>query len=248
MRRAWLVASSATFAAAALASAILGSVPGHVRELLAARAVDDRVWILVAARDLHPGVRLRDDDVYPRLLPRAMLTDGAFLHEVHVVGQLPHERILAGEIVRADRLADPVRGTGLNVTVPRGMRAMGIALDPGCTLAPLLDPGNFVDVLTTTRGPAPTTRTLLDAAFVLAVHADADPPALTLLVTARQSEILADALANGTITVDLRNEQLVFDPARPVPERPVSADDLRPPPGPPRGPVARRPRPAPQHP
>ncbi|MCB9673549.1 MAG: Flp pilus assembly protein CpaB [Alphaproteobacteria bacterium] len=191
-----------------------------------AKKPEDTVMVIVAARDLYPGVTITEDDLVAVEIPPRFLAGGVFLSPEHVVGQRPRERILANEFVRAERLANPESGEGLNAIIPREMRAISVEISDGAALSGFLDPGNYVDVLVTIDpesekggGKEVETHTLLQAVFVLGVNSKAQneqmdasvgrgnkKPSVTLLVTAQQAEQIAHAEAMGDIRLALRND------------------------------------------
>ena len=190
-----------------------------------AKRPEDMVMVIVAARDLYQGVTITEDDLYAVQIMPKYLPEGVFLSPEHVVGRIPRERILANEFVRADRLADPESGVGLNAVIPRGMRAISVNVNDGAALSGFLNPGNYVDVLVTYTpeegGKAVVkTETLLQAVFVLGVNSRKQnetveeakairqrrAPSVTLLVTADQAEKVAHAENLGTIVLSLRND------------------------------------------
>jgi pilus assembly protein CpaB len=131
---------------------------------------------------------------------------------------VPRERILALEFIREERLADPEAGIGLNAIIPRGMRALSINISDGSAVSGFLNPGNYVDVLVTIEGDETReaeTRTLLQAVTVLAVNSrlgnsaealERARPSVTLAVTPDLAEKLAHAVAQGAVTLTLRND------------------------------------------
>lgn len=177
-----------------------------------ARRPEDRLTVVIAARDLHSGVTITEDDLYAVAIAPRYLPEGAFLDPVAVVGRVPSERILANEPVRAERLADPESGTGLNGLLPRGMRALSVSVRDGAALSGFLRPGNLVDVLVTSPPEVPDahprTEKLLEAIAVLrvdrGVRAEGRPPAVTLLVTRAEAERIAHAERVGDIVLSLR--------------------------------------------
>jgi pilus assembly protein CpaB len=193
-----------------------------------AKRPEDTVMVIVAARDLYQGVTITEEDLYAVQIPPKYLPEGVFLSPEHVVGRIPRERILVNEFVRADRLADPESGVGLNAVIPRGMRAISINISDGAALSGFLNPANYVDVLVTItpdkeqtmKDKKPETHTLLQAVFVLGVNSrmlkesstDAkekrgkQKPSVTLLVTADKAEQIAHAENMGEITLTLRND------------------------------------------
>ena len=191
-----------------------------------ARRPEDVVMVIVAARDLYQGVTITEEDLYAVQIPPKYLPEGVFLSPEHVVGRIPRERILANEFVRADRLADPESGVGLNAVIPRGMRAISVNVSDGAALSGFLNPGNYVDVLVTItperdgKENRPETNTLLQAIFILGVNSrmqketreeaseirGSQRPSVTLLVTADQAEEVAHAENMGDIVLSLRND------------------------------------------
>jgi pilus assembly protein CpaB len=190
-----------------------------------AKRPEDTVMVIVAARDLYQGVSVTEEDLYAVEIPPRFLPEGVFLSPDHVVGRIPRERILANEFVRANRLADPESGVGLNAIIPRGMRAISVNIRDGQALSGFLNPGNYVDVLVTIapelRGvnEEVATKTLIQAVFVLGVNSrlgsesredakkrGAQTPSVTLLVTAEQAESLAFSENQGELRLLLRND------------------------------------------
>lgn len=199
-----------------------GLIQSYEQEIARQSKPEDTVMVMVAARDLYQGITIEESDLYAVQIPPRYLPENVFLAPDFVIGRTPRERILANEFVRADRLADPESGAGMNAVIPRGMRAISVNLADGRALSGFLEPGNYVDVLVTMaaegKGDEDITRTVLQAVFVLGVNnrmgsedaAEAESrrgkttPAVTLLVTADQAEDVAFAEAMGRITLALR--------------------------------------------
>ena len=133
----------------------------------------DQVAVVVAARDLWPGVEIGANDVYGIPWDASRLPPGVFVTPTLVVGRVSDERILANELVRGERLADRSSGIGFNGLVPRGMRA--ISVTPSAPLEPALQPGQLVNVLNGTDG------TVAVRAVVVMGVPSSDPLAVTLL-------------------------------------------------------------------
>lgn len=199
-------------------------VGSYQKQIDSARRPEDRVTVIVAARDLYQGVTITEEDLYLVEIPPKYLPEGIFLSPEYVVGRIPRERILANEFVRGERLADPESGVGLNAVIPRGMRAVSIDVKDAEALSGFLNPLNYVDVLVTVDPPEKEvpaeTRTLLQAVFVLGVNSrmaketkeeardrrGAQKPSVTLLVTAEQAEQIAHANSVGEVRLSLRND------------------------------------------
>ncbi len=202
---------------------LIGSYQVQIAE---AKKPEDTVMVIVAARDLYQGVTITEEDLYAVEIPPRFLPENVFLSPEHVVGRIPRERILANEFIRADRLADPESGIGLNAVIPRGMRAISVEIADGRALSGFLNPGNYVDVLVTITPDGENvsdqkteTKTIMQAVFVLGVNSRMgnetaeiakskrqQTPSVTLLVTAEGAEDVAFAETQGSITLALRND------------------------------------------
>lgn len=231
--RALLFLAAAIISGSLALVALYNLITSYQVKIDEAKRPEDKVMVIVAARDLYQGVTINEEDLYAVQIPPKYLPEGVFLSPEHVVGRIPRERILANEFVRADRLADPESGVGLNAIIPRGMRAISINISDGAALAGFLNPGNYVDVLVTIKPDdkeqnkggggdkkAPETKTILQAVFVLGVNSrmrqeqkeeaqkkrGSQKPSVTLLVTADQAEQIAHAENLGEITLTLRND------------------------------------------
>lgn len=219
------------------------------------------VPVVVASRTLHRGVPITAEDLFVvevslEALPRVVDEDGrwvqlpVFSSRERLIGLHPREPVLAGELIRPERLADGRRGIGLHAMLPRGFRALSIDLAGPRALDGLLEPGSFVDILVSwdVGDDRRATQTLLQAVFVMATHGralgDAEGessavgshrPSVTLMVTGEQAEDVALASEIGEVTLTLRGardvgyeplrgatlDDLVFRLARsPVPDRP----------------------------
>lgn len=210
--------------AALLAVGVLYRViHGYQDELTEATRPPDTVKVVVAAQSMHQGVTITEEmlktvDIEPSYVP-----DGVF-HDINeLVGRVPAERIVEGEYVRQERLADANAGIGLNAIIPRGQRAISIAITDAQGVSGFLNPGNYVDILLTLQSEKldeKRTITLLQAVKVLAVNSrlssDADDgpgadgnahnPSVMIAVTPENAEKITHATNAGVITLTLRND------------------------------------------
>jgi pilus assembly protein CpaB len=175
--------------------------------------------VIVAAKELHQGQTIVAEDVVIAAVPPAFVPETTFQYVEDVVGRVPRERVLPGEFLREERLADPESGVGLNAIIPRGMRAVSINITDGSAVSGFLNPGNYVDVLVTLQGTdqLEKTVTLIQACYVLAVDdrmggdggrrgEGAVRPSVTLAVTPEAAQKLAHAHIKGDVTLTLRND------------------------------------------
>lgn len=209
-----------SFGAAAVASIVIYFViNSYQQELKVVNRPDETVNVMVAAHDIWQGKTIDAEDLAMVQLPPDYVPDPVLRLPEQAVGRVPRERILAHEFIREERLADPEAGVGLNAIIPRGMRALSINISDGSSVSGFLNPGNYVDVLVTIPGDEDReaeTNTLLQAVTVLAVNnrlgttAEATTerykPSVTVAVTPDLAERLTHAVAQGTVTLTLRND------------------------------------------
>jgi pilus assembly protein CpaB len=210
-----------SFGAAAVASVVIYLViHGYQQDLQAAQAPDETTTVMVAARDMWQGITIEAGDLAMIELPPEYVPESVLRQPEQAVGRVPRERILAQEFIREERLADPEAGIGLNAIIPRGMRAISINISDGSAVSGFLNPGNYVDVLVTIEGDEAReaeTNTLLQAVTVLAVNnrlgnsssestGDRAKSSVTVAVTPDLAEKLTHAVAQGTVTMTLRND------------------------------------------
>lgn len=206
-------------AAAVATSVILSVIQGYQQEIANAQAPEETIQVMVAAVDLHQGRTITQEDLKMRALPPDYVPDSVLRQPDQVIGRVPRERILKGEFIRDERLADPEAGVGMNAIIPRGMRAVSVSLKGANAVSGFLNPGNYVDVLATVQAQIEReveTVTLLQAVTVLAVNDrlgggtaganDKAKPSVTLAVTPEQAEKLTHADELGGITLALRND------------------------------------------
>lgn len=163
--------------------------------------------VLVAARDLAPGVALGPADVAVRLLPGELVPAGAFAEPGAVAGRQVVGGVRAGEALTDVRLLGPVAAVAA-AGVPDAAGVPVRLADAG--VAALLTPGTRVDLVAAGAD---------DAAAVAADPALLAPGAVVLAVlpaperTAGSAPVvvvaLPSALAARVATVSLREEVTV---------------------------------------
>jgi Flp pilus assembly protein CpaB len=165
---------------------------------------------VVARRDLTVGTVLDDGDLGTRKAYRSQLPDAIVTDRARLLGRVVSVPVVRGAYVAAANVARRHR-TGLDGVVPRGMRAMRVvvtdALEPR--------PGAAVDVLATYDPAAAdrggdTTEVVAEGVTVLRTDhrggsgaGRAGATGVTLLVDPDEARALADAQANGVVTLAL---------------------------------------------
>lgn len=217
---------AAVFLLASLGAAVVFTfvvyslIQRYQEQLEAAEQQAETRPVVKAAMDLHQGQTLTEEHLATIEVPPNYVAESTFMYKEDVIGRVPRERILEGEFLREERLADPESGVGLNAIIPRGMRAVSINITDGSAVSGFLNPGNYVDVLVTIEGSSgdEKTVTLIQACYTLAVddrmggdygsrRSEGNVrPSVTLAVTPEQAEKLAHAHIKGDVTLTLRND------------------------------------------
>jgi pilus assembly protein CpaB len=203
------------------------SLESRVAQQTAVRQ-QDLVGIVVATKNIEQGTTLSAEHLEVRKVPRAFFLDTMVNAPEAVVGRVPRERVLVGEAIRTERLADPKAGAGLNALIPKGQRALQVELRGAAGVGGFVTPGDYVDILFTgdAKGmrnadmekltPGKHTTTLLQSKLVLAVDdllaVDDDggdgakaAPSVTLALTPEEALQVAHAKQTGKVTLTLRN-------------------------------------------
>ncbi|MCB9666224.1 MAG: Flp pilus assembly protein CpaB [Alphaproteobacteria bacterium] len=177
--------------------------------------------VVVAASDIPPGWTIKPEHLATRQLPEPYVPDEVYRSAEEIVGRVAMERILAGEFIREERLADAEGGQGFVALIPRGMRAMQVPINNAAAVSGFINPGNFTDIIAVcTAAKPPEVRTLLQSVSVLAVNdrmTDATyvkgkggkgrvSPTVTVALTPPDAELVKHAFASCRITLTLRND------------------------------------------
>ncbi len=186
------------------------------------------VEVVLAARDLPVGIPLTAEDLLTRTIPPDAIPsdpEKTFRSIDLVVSRTPKNRVLRGEIIRAERLARRDVGIGLNAIITPGMRAMAVQVKNHEAVAGFIRPGNYVDIIATIKPDDRSadvkamSKTLLQGIKVLAVGGSMEgtseeapkkkssrrsKPVVTVEVNLDQAEQLALAVVKGDIHLVLR--------------------------------------------
>lgn len=174
---------------------------------------------VVATRDLPLGTTITTADVRERPVHRGQLPRGTLEGARHADDRVVAVPVVRGGYVTAANLT-PVRRTGLDGSVPPGMRAMRVVVTnalpvrPGAAVDVLatFDTGNGSSTSTGASGKDATSATVVVAAGVQVLGTDrasekngarGDTLGVTLLVDADDAQRLAFAEANGVVTIAL---------------------------------------------
>ncbi len=175
--------------------------------------------VVVATADLAVGNKVQDKDIRIIRLPVDALPQGIFHRTKSVVGRGVVLPIARGEfLISGKNLASENAGSGLESTIPQGMRAVSVRVSDISSVGGFVQAGTRVDVLMTGNpggSGEPQTITVLKNVAVLANGMNLDhsvvrgesqnAPVITLAVSPDDAEKLALATAQGRIQLALRN-------------------------------------------
>jgi pilus assembly protein CpaB len=201
----------------------------------------ETVDVLVAAKEIATGKRLEAADLAWQSFPKSgivefYLTKTARANAIQdLTGSFARAPFLAGEPMREQRLLKAERGF-MSVILTPGMRATAIEVKAVSTAGGFILPNDHVDIILTraasksngSGGDTYVTETILNNIRVLAVDqqvGDRAEPAMvvkdtvTLELTPRQAEVVAQAQQLGVISLSLRS---VTEPEGAVAEEPES--------------------------
>lgn len=192
----------------ALVSGGLAASEVHERERAVEEQIGRPVTVLVAARDIRPGARIRRDALALRRVPARFVPPDALASGAGVAGARAGAAIVAGAYVTPSLLARSTRGQSSEERVRRGQRAVTVEV-PYAGANARLAPGTLVDVLVSTEPGANGGRTTVAIAGAEliglepagATYTETDPGSgatkaaalATLRVTLRQAVYLTEA-------------------------------------------------------
>ncbi|MDB5289153.1 MAG: Flp pilus assembly protein CpaB [Phycisphaerales bacterium] len=178
------------------------------------------VQVVVAKVNVPPGQELTAEQLTMTTLAATSAPPEAFTATGDVVGRVLTMPLLTGQTVLQSSLAPKGTIAGLPSLVPPGMRAITIDVNEANGIAGMLQPGCRVDIISTLhqqKNGALITRTVVQNAMVQAVgqllataaKTDDGKPApmfrtVTMVVTAREAEIIELANSSGRFRIALR--------------------------------------------
>jgi Flp pilus assembly protein CpaB len=202
----------ALWGAAALVAVVTATVVASDLASLHRRASEfgPEVHAVVATTDLAMGTRLGSADVRTRSVHRSQLPIGALVDVAEARGRVVAVPVLRGNFVVARSLA-PRGRTGLDGVLPTGTRAIRVDV-ANATVARV---GASVDVIASYAGDSGRpAQTVVVASGALVLGADdrgtggtggtgRSGAGVTVLVDVQEAYDLADAQANGVLTIAL---------------------------------------------
>lgn len=183
---------------------------GSLSNLMRGREGGRPITVTVAARDIQPGQVIEADAVSTMKIPADYVVPGTLESREKVAGSRALRFIAKGEPFTGPSVSGGGSST-LAAQIPADLRAYCLRLGGSPGAGPELRPGDRVDVLET-AGEPPRTGTLLMNRQVLSVGGqgtDEDGTGgsgagqITILVSPREAEMLAQAECEGQVSVSL---------------------------------------------
>ncbi|WP_048440732.1 Flp pilus assembly protein CpaB [Caenimonas sp. SL110] len=200
-----------------LVSVIVGAIAVAIAaRWVAMQASVATAQVVVAARDLEVGTRLRPDMVQVVDWPAGAALKEPFDTVAKVQDRVLNTQVLRGEPIVATKLANPGEKGGLSAVLEQGTRAITVKVNEIVGVGGFALPGNYVDVMVNTPDDAnrPVSKIVLERILVLAVAQDVSTGdskprvvnAVTLQVTPQQAEQIDLARSIGSLSLVLRSQ------------------------------------------
>jgi len=176
---------------------------------------ENTTTVVVAARDVDPGMLLTEASLQTIAWPSASVPAGALTDEKKAVGRVASALIFTGEPILEVKLAQVGATGGLSAVLAPGKRAISIQANEIVGVAGYVHPGSRVDIMVNTREgqEKQISKIILTNLLVLAAAQDdkrdqTKPKVVstvTLEVDPQQAEIVDLARSIGTLSMVLRN-------------------------------------------
>jgi len=196
------------------------------------------VRMVVAAKDLPMGTRLKDADLKLVEYPEKNVPKGSIFQKARATDRVLMAALATNEPVLQARLSDGASPEGVASTIERGYRAVTVQITDATGVAGLIQANSQVDVIFTRPGSMAeaTTSTILQKVKVLSVGRavptgqTVDPrapksPTVTLVLKPDDAQKLELAKSQGKISLTLRNPT---DEVNAAPTEPYTTDVLDP--------------------
>ena len=172
--------------------------------------------VVVAQKAITAGIAITADDIKMIDIAKEAIPLGAAPKGELLLGRISKVNIAAGEIILDRMLNLPGASGGLAYSITPGMRAISMGVNEISDVAGFVLPGNYVDVLLTSKDDAgrPTSK-MLSRVLVMAVAQDriiqdeSKPKiasSVTLEVSPSQANLLDEGRSLGNLSLTLRNQ------------------------------------------
>ncbi len=110
---------------------------------------NEMLEVLIAKRNIPLYTQIDETYVDVTEVPRAYQQPGALTHLQDAIGQIASSPIMAGEQLLGTKILRFGAESGASLKIPSGMRAVTIAVDDVAGVAKLVQPDDFIDLITT---------------------------------------------------------------------------------------------------
>jgi pilus assembly protein CpaB len=205
----------------------------YLRSLQQDQAADALVPLVVAARAVEAEAKLGPDDLMVKQVPQRLAPAAGLTRADSALDRISRIPLYPGDPVLDVKLHPRGSDGGMTFTIPKGKRAVTVAVDEVTGVAGFVKPGHRVDVIGaradrgTDNGQA---QTVVQNLAVLAVAQDREDrngrkaqlvSSVTLLATPAEAEKLTLASEQGKIRLALRASGDTAMVATPVRQQPV---------------------------
>jgi pilus assembly protein CpaB len=174
----------------------------------------DESKVVVVSQKVAAGTLLTQDMVKETKMPLKYIQPGAVTASSNVVNHYTTVDLWPDEVVLKDQLTNAQTSNDMNYKIPKGKRAVTIAINPVSGVAGFIKPGNRIDMIIClkpeTGGTTTQSLTLLQNIEVLAVGSQTskeEAPTtdnITLAVTPQEAQWVTLAESTGKIKLTLR--------------------------------------------
>lgn len=174
--------------------------------------------VVVAVNTIPSNVKITAEMLTIKSIPTQAVHSESFTSTDKLIGSISKVEIIKDEQVLSGRVITDVDKAALAYKIPQNMRAVSLPSSEVAGVAGFINPGDKIDILVTFDkkdiNPVTTTYTQLQNIEVLAVGSNKTtseektktiPSSITVIVTPAQSEVIAYAVANGSLSYSLRN-------------------------------------------
>lgn len=216
-----VIALGAAIGAMMLSKNLLTPAPVQVAKVQVVKTIE-KTDILVASNLMQMGHKVTEDDISWQEWPKEMVRENMITRDdnedkmAEAIASIVKVQIDEGDPIRFSKLINPKNGGLLSALLAPGMRAISTPISPETSAGGFILPNDKVDVLLTKqdRNSHNKTNTILVNIKVLAIdqtfrEEDGQQVVVgktaTLELSSAQSEILALANNEGSLTLSLRS-------------------------------------------
>ncbi|MDD5748093.1 MAG: Flp pilus assembly protein CpaB [Actinomycetota bacterium] len=194
-----------------ITSAIVAGVLllGYISSLLRENPGGRILHLPVASRDIETGFPINSESIAKKEIPEEYTVPGSIRNSDKIKGSRALRFIGKGEPFTKSSISSGSASGSLATRIPDNFRAYTLNTTRCSSMGPELKAGDYVDVLLTALDP-PRTSTILSRRLVISIGSgtrddvqSADSMKITLLVTPKEAEILAQAEVEGQVSVSL---------------------------------------------